>query len=193
MQKLAILDYYADDGEQAPQRYRYIGIDKNIGELSQVKFLDGDAVIDDELEIFTVKKRSHELPSTNKRLLIKKASGYERDSFNHEHFLVVREDSKTVLLSGCAHNGILSILDAYIEKYGKAPDVVVSGFHLMNKKGYSEEDMEEVKDIAYQLMEYPTKFYTCHCTGVEPYEVMKEIMGDKLEYVHSGDEVRLDW
>lgn len=31
----------------------------------------------------------------------------------------------------------------------------------------------------------------CHCTGVEAYDIMKKIMGEKVAYVHSGEEVLL--
>lgn len=189
MQKSAAQDYYADDGEQADPRFRYIGIDNAIASLPQVRFLSGDKVIDEELEVFVIAKRSHELPSTNKRLLIRSGDGFQRDDFLHEHFLVIRSKGKTVLMSGCAHNGILSILDAYKDKYGKAPDLAVSGFHLMKKTDYSDSEIDEIKAIAGELKDYPTKFVTCHCTGTTAFDVMKEIMGDSLEYVHSGETV----
>ena len=192
MQSLATGEYFADDGENAEgERFRYIGIDKDILSLPGVRLISGDCVIDDELELFTIKNRTHELPFTNKRLLIKTPDGFVRDDFAHEHFLVVSDEGKKVLISGCAHNGILSILDAYRTKYGAAPDAVISGFHLMKKTDYREEQLKEIRDIAKELTAYPTKFFTCHCTGIPAYEAMKEIMGDKLEYVHSGDEVIL--
>jgi 7,8-dihydropterin-6-yl-methyl-4-(beta-D-ribofuranosyl)aminobenzene 5'-phosphate synthase len=190
MQEAATDAYYADDGRNAPERFRYIGIDKEIAKLPQVQFLCGDIVIDEELELFTIKQRSHDLPFTNKRLLIQTGDGYQRDDFRHEHFLVIREDGKTILTSGCAHNGILSIMDAFMEKYGKAPDLVVSGFHLMKKTDYREDEIKEIEDIARELKNYPTRFVTCHCTGTTAYEVMKDILNEKLDYVHSGDEVR---
>lgn len=190
MQDTATDAYYADDGESAPERYRYIGIDQEITKLPQVRFLQGDACIDDELELITIIKRSHELPFTNKRLLVRTKEGYQRDDFVHEHFLVIRQDGKTILMSGCAHNGILSILDAYIQKYGKAPDLVVSGFHLMKKTDYRPEEIKEIEDIAKELMNYPTKYVTCHCTGTVAFDVMKNILGEKLAYVHSGEEVK---
>jgi len=192
MQKTAPGEYYADDGEGAPGgRYRYIGIDKAIADLPQVRFIEGDTVIDDELEIFVVKERTHELPSTNKRILMKRGNEYIRDDFRHEHFPVVRDKAskKSVLISGCAHTGILSILDAYVEKFGACPDAVISGFHLMKKTDHTEAERNEIRDIARELMGYPAHFYTCHCTGVPAYELMKEIMGDRLTYVHSGEEV----
>ncbi|MBR4557084.1 MAG: MBL fold metallo-hydrolase [Clostridiales bacterium] len=189
MQKSAVEDYYADDGEQADPRFRYIGIDKTIASLPQVRFLSGDKVIDEELEVFVIANRSHELPSTNKRLLVRSEDGFQRDDFVHEHCLVIRSKGKTVLMSGCAHNGILSILDAYKDKYGTVPDMVVSGFHLMKKTDYSDSEIDEIKAIAEELKDYPTKFVTCHCTGTSAFDVMKEIMGDSLAYVHSGETV----
>ncbi len=187
MQAAATDAYFADDGMDAPERYRYIGIDPDIEKLPQLRFISGDTVIDDELELFMIQKRSHELPFTNKRLLIRKGDEYIRDDFRHEHYLVIRQDGKAVLLSGCAHNGILSILDAYMEKYGKAPDAVISGFHLMKKTPYREEEIREIEDIARELNKYPTKFFTCHCTGVDAFDIMKTIMGERLSYVHSGE------
>jgi len=189
MQAAATDAYFADDGMDAPERYRYIGIDPDIEKLPQLRFISGDTVIDDELELFTIQKRSHELPFTNKRLLVRKGNEYIRDDFRHEHYLVIRQDGKSVLMSGCAHNGILSILDAYMEKYGKAPDAVISGFHLMKKTSYREEEIREIEDIARELNRYPTKFFTCHCTGLDAFDIMKTIMGERLSYVHSGEEI----
>ena len=168
---------------------RYIGIDPDIEKLPQLRFISGDTVIDEELELFTIQKRSHELPFTNKRLLVHKGNEYIWDDFRHEHYLVIRQDGKSVLMSGCAHNGILSIMDAYVEKYGKAPDTVISGFHLMKKTSYREEEIREIEDIARELNKYPTRFFTCHCTGVDAFDIMKTIMGERLSYVHSGEEI----
>ena len=185
-------EYYADYGKMAGEdRYRYIGIDKEILKLPQIKLLHGDHVIDDELKLFTINNRTHMLPFTNKRLLIRTVGGFVPDDFSHEHFLVVKEKDLTVLLSGCAHNGILSIIDAYKEKYESLPDIVISGFHLMLKREYRENELQEVRSIAEELKKYQIKFYTCHCTGIPAFEEMKKIMGDQLEYVHSGEEVIL--
>lgn len=191
MQESAGGQQYADDGRLAVgDRYRYIGIDRDILKLPQVRLLQGDHVIDDELELFTIKNRTHMLPFTNKRLLIKTEEGFIPDDFIHEHFLVIKDKNLVVLMSGCAHNGILSILDAYKEKYGGLPDVVISGFHLMMKRDYRESELEEIRAIAKELKAYKAKFYTCHCTGVPAFDEMKRIMGDQLEYVHSGEEIK---
>ena len=202
MQRSATKAYYADDGEDAPGngtvagavyapggRYRYIGIDPRIAESGRVTFAEGDLTIDEELSVFTVRNRSHSLPFSNKNLLLRTGDTYIRDDFRHEHCLVISAEGKHVLLSGCAHNGILSILDAYRERYGSDPDIAISGFHLMKKTPYSEAELSEVLSTARELKSYRTKLVTCHCTGVPAYEAMKEILGGQLSYAHAGDTV----
>lgn len=190
MQRSAPGEYYADDGNKSTGHiYTYIGIDSEIQKLPQIRLIDGDFVIDDGIEVFTIKYRAHEIPFTNKRLLIRDGDTYIRDEFKHEHFLVVSEGGRSVLLSGCAHTGILNIVEAYVDKYGQAPDVVISGFHLMVKRDYREAEINDIKAMAWELEKYPTRFFTCHCTGEAAYALMKDIMGDQLQYVHSGEEV----
>ncbi len=59
------------------------------------------------------------------------------DVFRHEQNLIIREEGNTVLLSGCAHNGIVNILEHYVNKYGGLPTHVIGGFHstaILRKK-----------------------------------------------------------
>ena len=188
MQRTAVGDFWSDDGETSGgERYRYIGIDGGIAKLPQVVFVDGDCRIDDELELFTVKHANHPIPSANKTLLVKSGGRLMRDSFDHEHYLAVRDGDRRILVSGCAHKGMLNIMEAFAGRYKTAPDMVISGFHLMKKGEYTEEERREIADMAEKLKEYPTEYVTCHCTGIKAYEIMKGVMGEKLKVVHSGD------
>jgi len=58
---------------------------------------------------------------------------------------------------------------------------------MRKKTEYTEEDISTIKETAKKLRNLPTKFYTGHCTGEVPFEIMKEIMGEQLTYIHSGD------
>ena len=147
--------------------------------------------IDSELSLFTGIGNVHPVSSANQRLKMETEDGLVQDDFKHEQCLVINEAGKKVLLSGCAHHGILNILDRYHELYGGYPDVVISGFHMMKKNGYTDEDITMIIDTALSLRKLNTVFYTGHCTGEEPYNAMKKLMGDKLHYVHSGDEIKI--
>ena len=189
MQHNAGGDYYAYDGED--KGFRYIGIDKKILSLPQVQLLEGDTKIDDELQLFTVDKRAFPLPSTNKRLRELRGVEYKQDEFKHEQNLLLTADGKKILFCGCAHNGILNVMETLERKFGKEllPDLVIGGFHLMKRTEFSEADTAEVTEIPNRLKSFKAHFATCHCTGLPVFNQMKEIMGEQLSYVRSGDEV----
>ena len=192
MQQNAGGEYYAFDGEE--KGYRYIGIDKKILSLPQVQLLKGDTKLDDELQLFTVEKRAYPLPSTNKRLRELCDGHYIQDEFHHEQNLLLTSGGKKILFCGCAHNGILNVMETLERKFGSEslPDLVIGGFHLMKRTEFSEADTAEVTEIANHLKKYKAHFATCHCTGISVYTQMKEIMGDQLSYVRSGDEVLIE-
>ncbi len=187
MQRAAAGEYYSDDGPEAGMRF--IGVDRNALSLPQIIFAEGDMQIDEELRLMTVENRKYPVPSVNGRLREKQGENYVPDCFRHEQSLIITEGEQKTLLSGCAHNGILNILEEFRRKIGSDPDAAVSGFHLMKKTDYSDGEIEEIICTAKTLKTYRTKFYTCHCTGVPAFQMMKEIMNDQLTYVHSGDTV----
>ena len=189
MQKNAGNDYF----HKNETLEKYIGIDKNLLQLPQIKLLDKDTKIDDGISCFTGVTGRRSFPSGNLELMERvnlcHKETFVQDDFSHEQYVVICDEGRKVLISGCAHNGILNILDHYKKIYGEEPDIVISGFHLMKKTGYSEEDIANIKEIATELASMDTVFYTGHCTGVEPFCIMKEIMGDKLHYIHSGERI----
>ena len=178
MQKNALDDYY--HGE------RYIGIDKEIAQLPQVQLLDGDCVIDNELSLFSNITGRLFWPKSNLELKKQVGEREMQDDFSHEQCLVISQKEGNYLLSGCAHNGILNILDQYRKLYGGNPLAVISGFHMMKKTEYTEEERKVIEDTAKELKKTDTVFYTGHCTGRKAFELMKPIMGDKLMAIWSG-------
>ncbi len=167
---------------------KYIGMNENIARLKQVILVDGNLKIDDELSLFTGVTGRRLWPKGNQILKKKYQDEFVQDEFDHEQYLVVTEGDKNVLLSGCAHNGILNILDAYREIYGGEPTYVISGFHTM-KKEYTGEDTNIIEETAQNLIKMRTRFYSGHCTGEYPLEVLKNILGEKLMVIHSGDDI----
>lgn len=182
MQESASNAYYHLKGDKA----RYIGIDAEINNLLQVKKIVGNYVIDDEVELFSGIKGRKFFAKGNMELKQKIDNEYIQDSFAHEQCAVIRQENFTVLFSGCAHNGILNIMDRYYELYKDYPSVVISGFHMAQKHGYSDTDLENIRCIANELLKTGTVFYTGHCTGKEAIKEMHKIMEDKLKVIHSG-------
>lgn len=171
---------------------RYIGIDPDILKLPNVEFISSDKELDNELFLFTAVNGRRFFPKGNLRLKMIKDGEKVCDDFSHEQFLVVSQCGKKLLLSGCAHNGILNILDRYKEIFGSFPDYVISGFHMMKREGeYDNDEIAVIEQTANELNKLGTVFFSGHCTGQPAFEIMKKIMGDKLRAIHSGDEINL--
>ncbi len=197
-------------------RERYIGIDQRILELPNLQLLSGDLVIDEELSVFTNIRGRRSWPAGNRSLkefvpkekdleaitlipnqsvpaetIDEEAGTMLQDEFVHEQCLLIRSEGKIVLISGCAHNGVLNILDRYREICDEEPDVLLSGFHMAKKSEYTDEERREIEDTARELVTHPTVFYTGHCTGQRAFDLMKPIMGEALLPLYAGREIIL--
>lgn len=170
---------------------KYIGMDKGILALPQVRFVQADLRLDEELFLFGGITGRRYWPQSNLALRVMRNGVPVQDDFAHEQCLVVEADGRRVLLSGCAHNGILNILDRYTEIFGSDPDVVISGFHMKKGTDYTPEEWQVIEDTARALLKRRSLFYTGHCTGRPAFERMKQIMGDRLLALHSGAELEL--
>ncbi len=182
MQQAALGDFY--HGE------RYIGVDKGIADLPGIKLLNGDFRLDEEISVFAGIGGRRFWPESNLGLSEDVNGKRVQDEFRHEQGVVI-QGKKNLLVSGCAHNGILNILDRYKEKYGGCPDAVVSGFHMMKKTDYSEQEAAVICRTAEELKKMKTVFYTGHCTGRKAIGLMQPIMGEQLVPIHCGAEFLL--
>lgn len=164
---------------------RYIGMDPRIAMLPGLRLLDGDFVIDEELSLFAPITGRRLWPASNLALSEIVAGVRRQDRFLHEQFLVVHEEERLVLVTGCAHNGILNLLDRFRDHYHRDPDAVISGFHMMKKTAYTEEETAAIEETGHILSSLQTEFWTGHCTGTAA-GLLQEVMGPKLHLLHTG-------
>lgn len=168
---------------------RYIGINTEILNLENLILVQENMKIDEELSLFTGVTGRILWPKGNLELKCKLETGeFVQDTFLHEQYLVIQTEQTHWLFSGCAHNGILNIMEAYCQLYGMEPDYVVSGFHMMQKQ-YQKEDLDAIRQTGQRLKDYHTMFYTGHCTGEEAYAILKEEMGARVNKICCGEEV----
>ena len=113
------------------------------------------------------------------------------DTFEHEQNLVVQEAGKVFLFAGCAHNGIVNIVSRLKELKKRSADYVFGGFHLYSHSAKRSEDASVVRQIGKILKNTDTKYNTCHCTGLEPYKQLKEVMEDKIDYLKTGSVLKI--
>jgi 7,8-dihydropterin-6-yl-methyl-4-(beta-D-ribofuranosyl)aminobenzene 5'-phosphate synthase len=183
IEKDAFGDYYSERVSGT----EYIGLDQSLSQNSRIVFVDNDMILDDELKLFSSVNIVDERFSPNKKLKVRIGTEYIEDDFAHEQNLIINSDGVKVLIAGCAHNGITNIIRKFVEMEGADPNYVVSGFHLWNPSSGKNENETVIYRVGNSLNKHNTKYYTCHCTGIEPYKKLKEILNNIVEYFAAGD------
>lgn len=168
-----------------------VGLDSKDYESKQVIQTGELHTIDDELTLFSNVSERELYSSSNHNLYAKESGKIVKDEFSHEQNLLISCNGKQYLIGGCGHSGAVNILERAVKLSGCNIDVMITGLHIMRNlfiKGPGEEFNVE---LAKRLKQYPTQFYTLHCTGKPAYEQMKQVMGDQMKYLSTGDQIQL--
>lgn len=120
----------------------------------------------------------------NKGLYMEQNNQLIVDTFTHEQNLVIQTGNHNTLITGCAHNGIVNIVEHYKTLTGSYPHIVIGGFHL-TRRGVAE-DSAVVEAIAQALLKTGAVYHTGHCTGDVVFEQMKKVMGERLLRIRAG-------
>lgn len=184
----AFEQYYSDRSGSTKE---YIGLDKSLLPNDRFVFCGEHFVIDENLELFSGVDSKRFAPFGNTSLFMKNGDTFVQDTFAHEQNLIVNKKGKTILIAGCAHKGIINIVDKFKAMKGYMPDYVIGGFHLHSRGTNQNEAPHIVDEIGNILKETGSKFYTCHCTGIDSYNRLKTVMGESIEYISTGDTITI--
>jgi 7,8-dihydropterin-6-yl-methyl-4-(beta-D-ribofuranosyl)aminobenzene 5'-phosphate synthase len=189
VQESAFGDFYSAQ----PDGNKYIGLDKALLPDRRIIFTKQHFVINDHVEVFSGVSGKTLLPAGNNTLLKKDiaSAAVTQDDFLHEQNLVINENGKTVLIAGCAHMGIVNIVEHWRKLSGRYPDHVIGGFHLYNRKTNWSETPETIALIADALIRTGAVYHTCHCTGLKAYGQLSEMMPGKINYLSAGDQIKI--
>ena len=163
---------------------KYIGIDPKLRESGRLRFVEDVLELDDQLSLYSCNYQAKKYPLDSAGLTEERDGEQKPDQFLHEQYLMIRENGKKVLISGCSHKGILNIMD-WLE-----PDVLIGGFHFM-KQEVTPQGNPVLDQAASVLRAHKTAYYTCHCTGQVPFQYLKERMGEQLQYLASGQVIEV--
>lgn len=165
----------------------FIGLDENLlKNKDRIIFCNEYLKIDDELEIFSTNNQKPKYPIIPYGLHTQRDGKFIDEDFRHEQYLQINQNNKKIILSGCSHKGILNIQNWF------KPDVLAGGFHYMTLDCNIEEDSKIITEQALELKKIKTKFYTCHCTGEENYELLKSILQEQIDYAATGQTIQID-
>lgn len=163
-----------------------IGLDQSLMTDSRIVFIDGDCQYDESLRL-CANIKGNALPlEGNHKMKAYKQGEIICDDFNHEQSLLIEENDKRVLIVGCAHRGIVNILD-HVKAQGQWPiQTVIGGFHLFRPQDNSYESSDLINQMALRLIETDAMYFTGHCTGMGAFETLRGQMKDRIAYLAAG-------
>lgn len=159
---------------------KYIGLDKGIRESKSIILTGDEKSIGKSIRLYSCNNLEKTQETNPFGLKKNTEKGFTHDDFLHEQYLLIEEKGKKFLFSGCSHKGLLNIMEWF------KPDYFIGGFHFSKI-----ESETELSQIAQKLLSYDTKYFTCHCTGLNQYQALKSIMGDNLDYLSTGKSIVL--
>lgn len=109
------------------------------------------------------------------------------DDFGDELSLVVIQDAQMVIVTGCAHRGILNIVRAARSTFPNHPvKAVVGGFHLVDAPD------AELARVAEALAELEVQAVYCsHCTGLRGFAALSGKARGKVSWLSCGSRISL--
>jgi 7,8-dihydropterin-6-yl-methyl-4-(beta-D-ribofuranosyl)aminobenzene 5'-phosphate synthase len=172
----------------------YIGLNQKLWQQHQSRFvlLEKDTKITNDLMVIENFKHRFPIPKGNGSLYEKTDKKLQKDRFLHEIALILSENDKNVVLTGCSHSGIVNMYHkAQSVLNGQKINAVLGGFHIHNpvtKKNESKSYLDRLSDA---LRETGATYYTGHCTGEKNYRYLKQYLGDALNTMRTGEIIEI--
>ncbi len=164
---------------------KFIGLDPKLKNNSQIQLCGDIYEITPQAILFSNVKGNCCYPEGN--ALLFDSSKTSNDTFLHEQNLIIKEGSNNILFAGCAHTGIINILQTAEKIIDEKITHVIAGMHL----SYGASD-SFIQLLCNKLQKFSNcKFYTMHCTGLEAYNKMQKSLGNVISYVSCGESIEI--
>jgi 7,8-dihydropterin-6-yl-methyl-4-(beta-D-ribofuranosyl)aminobenzene 5'-phosphate synthase len=185
--RLAFEKYYS---REKNGQIKYIGLEEDLKQNRRFIFTSDRFFIYKGVQVFSNVAKKECLPFANRNLFKEQNGQKIQDTFAHEQNLIIEEDGKTILITGCAHNGIVNIIEHFKGIKKRYPDFIIGGFHLSGHLGVCE-DSDYLEKLGKYLLATESVCYTGHCTGTEAYQQLKKAMKDKIQYISTGSQINI--
>jgi 7,8-dihydropterin-6-yl-methyl-4-(beta-D-ribofuranosyl)aminobenzene 5'-phosphate synthase len=175
-------DFVADS---PPDPLRYIGLNKALlkEHHERIEMISDNQEVAQGMYLLTEIPDHYPKPNGDMRLqVLRQDGGLQKDDFNHELVTVIEGETGLVLLTGCAHQGVLNMLVAVKKAFpGQPIQAVVGGFHLHR------EDLQLIEKVGEELqVENIPMICSGHCTGNKAMCLLGSGLGDRFQKLFTG-------
>ncbi len=169
-------------------QYKYNGIQPGILDnyAERIEYVEGDYELLEGVYLIPHKTVGLEKIAKRVKLFVKENGKMFPDDFAHEQSLVFDTPEGLVIFNSCSHGGVDNIIREIEMTFpDKKIRAVIGGFHLYKSTE------AEVRAFAWRVRETGIeKLITGHCTGDEAFKVLKEELGDVVDQMYTGMEIK---
>lgn len=164
------------------EKYENIGLEESSGEfIGRANWIFNRGPVEIERDVFLTGEIPPPEGEREGEFYILEEGDYKPDPFREEQALFIKTRKGVMVVSGCAHKGVINTLDYIHHLTGESPAFFLGGTHLFNA------DEKELDEIVDRIRERDLKYLgICHCTGLESYSYLKEKLPGRVFYQHTG-------
>lgn len=104
----------------------------------------------------------------------------------YEQSIIIKRENNLEVICGCAHPGIVHIVQYVQQSFQGQIHSLIGGFHLKNNS--TETNLDIIKDL--QILGV-SKIVPMHCTGKWAINLMRQAFGQDFLKVKEGDDIEL--
>ena len=127
-------------------------------------------------------KNAFEKPS--KDFFVIEKNKKTRDFFEDEVNIVIDTDEGLILITGCAHRGIVNIAIDTIKEFKKEIKLIIGGFHLKDANAL------KINKVIEELNKLDIKtVIPCHCTGSRAFKLFEKNFNNEVKKCNIGEKI----
>lgn len=120
-------------------------------------------------------------------MFVREDSNWQPDKLFDDQALVIKDEAGLIVISGCAHRGIINTLYRAMQLTGiKKIHAVIGGSHLVD----APEEILKRTIYALRMLEIPT-IGLCHCTGMTAASLMAREFGNNFIFNKTGTVIEI--
>ncbi len=152
---------------------------------AKIELISKTVEIAPNIFIFSEISLDNDFEEIDPSFYIKDHGKFFKDNFEDEVVLVIKTDKGLLILSGCAHRGIVNTVSSVVNFFNNDNVyAVIGGTHLVS----ASEDI--INKTIKELKKYDPKYLLLgHCNGLDAICVFKNAFDNKFEVLESGKEI----
>ncbi len=111
-------------------------------------------------------------------------TGESKGEMIYEQSLIIKNKNGLIIVSGCAHPGIVNIVDSIRKQFNENIYSIMGGLHLKDTP------IEKIKEVISELKQFGVeKMVPLHCTGKKATQLIKETFGEQCMKISPGGSI----